>query len=244
VDARNPFCGPFDSLTDPVTSGPVGLPGLGPCLLVRAVPTGQCSYACVYCCRGGTVRMRLRRRPFHPTLDLESDVRQRLEACPLSVPPPRYIAFLPGGEPTLDSHLGARIRRLSRRGFRVVVWTNASLLWQEDVRAALLAADRVMIKLDTVDANTWRLINRPARQLRLRRILAGVESFRAEYHGPLDTETTLVPGINDSESHMRAIASFLETIRPACSFINVRPPGSRRERSGSRRSRRTARLAP
>jgi wyosine [tRNA(Phe)-imidazoG37] synthetase (radical SAM superfamily) len=206
-----------------VTAGPAGLPGLGPCLLIRNVPAGQCSYACVYCCHGGTDRLRLRRRPFHPTVDVEADVRQRLERCPESLSPPRYIAILPGGEPTLDAHLGARIRRFARMGFRVVVWTNASLLWQEDVRAALMPADRVMIKLDTVDAATWRLINRPARQLRLERILAGVESFCAEYHGHLDTETTLVPGLNDSKSQVRAIAAFRETIRPDCSWVNVRP---------------------
>jgi wyosine [tRNA(Phe)-imidazoG37] synthetase (radical SAM superfamily) len=176
----------------------------------------------VYCCRGATGRLRLRRRPFHPIAKLESELRDRLAQFANLAAPPRFLAVLPGGEPTLDAHLGAELRRMAGTGHRVAVWTNASLLWRPEVRDALLAADRVMVKLDAVDAAMWRLVNRPARQLRLSRVLAGLEAFRAEYAGPLDTETTLVPGLNDSEAHVRDIAAFLEGLRPSCSYMVVR----------------------
>jgi wyosine [tRNA(Phe)-imidazoG37] synthetase (radical SAM superfamily) len=225
MDAGRALCGPLHSLTTSVTAGPEGLPGLGPCLLIRNVPSGQCTYSCVYCCRGGTDNIGLRRRPFRAILDVEAEVRDRLAQCAAVAPRPRFLALLPGGEPTLDSHLGAEIRRLVGRRHQVVVWTNASLLWQPEVRAALLPADRVMVKVDAVDSATWRRVNRPARQLRLGRVLSGLEAFRAEYPGHIDTATTLVPGLNDSEASVRSIAAFLAKLEPERSYVEVRRGG-------------------
>jgi wyosine [tRNA(Phe)-imidazoG37] synthetase (radical SAM superfamily) len=202
-----------------IADGPVDLPRVGRSLPIRNVPEGQCTYACVYCCLGGTAKRRTRRRPFRGTDEVVAAVRDRLARCDGDTRTPDYLTFVHGGEPTLDSHLGVEIDRLA--GIRlagtrvpVAVMTNASLLWRPDVRSELLSADRVVVKVDTVDPTIWRRLNRPGRQLRLRRVLSGLEAFGAEYRGRLDTVTTLVPGLNDADAHLQALRVFLEGLGP------------------------------
>jgi wyosine [tRNA(Phe)-imidazoG37] synthetase (radical SAM superfamily) len=183
-------------------------------LRIAPVPVGQCTYSCVYCRLGGTGRPRTRPRPFRTADELVSEVRERVARLEREGTRPELLVFAHGGEPTLDSRLGIEIERLSAGDQEVVVMTNASLLWRPEVRARLMDADRVVVKVDAVDAAAWRRLNRPVRQLRLDRVLTGLERFRAEYHGWLDTRTTLVPGVNDSPAQLAALATFLETLAP------------------------------
>lgn len=182
-------------------------------MCIRNVPPGQCTYACVYCCQRDTLRQRTRPRAFHPTADIVSAVHDRLSAC-TAEERPQFLAFIHGGEPTLDARLGAQIVRLLELGLPVAVLTNGSLLWRPGVRAELMAAHRVLVKLDTVDARTWHRVNRPAAQLRLPRVLAGIEAFRAEYPGRFDTETTVVADMNDAPAQLAALADFLARLAP------------------------------
>lgn len=190
---------------------------------IRNVPEGQCTYGCVYCCLGGTPRLRTRPRPFHPVDDVAAAVREQLARSAGMPRAPDHLTFVHGGEPTLDSHLGAAIERLAGIDLPVVVMTNASLLWRPEVRTELLPADQVMIKVDTVDRGVWRRMNRPARQLRLERILDGIRAFREEFSGRLDTETAVVPGLNDDRGQLERLAAFLEVLAPTRAYVVVRP---------------------
>jgi hypothetical protein len=53
------------------------------------------------------------------------------------------------------------VNELKGLGIPVAVITNGSLLWREDVREDLSGADWVSVKVDTVDEETWRAIDRP-----------------------------------------------------------------------------------
>jgi wyosine [tRNA(Phe)-imidazoG37] synthetase (radical SAM superfamily) len=191
----------------------------GGSLRIVPVPVGQCTYSCVYCRLGGAARPRTRPRPFRTADELVSDVRDRVARLEQEGKRPESLIFVHGGEPTLDSRLGTEIERLSAGEPEVVVMTNTSLLWRPEVRSRLMAADRVVVKVDTVDAATWRRLNRPVRQLRLSRVLTGLERFRAQYRGRLDTRTKLVPGLNDSRAQLAALAAFLEALAPSCVFL-------------------------
>jgi wyosine [tRNA(Phe)-imidazoG37] synthetase (radical SAM superfamily) len=140
-----------------------------------------------------------------------------------------FVTFVPDGEPTLDAHLGQEIRALGALGPPVAVITNASLLWREDVRADLAAAEVVSLKIDTVDDRVWRRLNRPASELRLTRVLAGMVEFARTYAGRLLTETLLVAGINDDPHGIRRVADFIAGIEPVCAYLAVptRPPAVR-----------------
>jgi len=137
-----------------------------------------------------------------------------------------YLTFVPDGEPTLDAWLGDQIRLLKPLGQRIAVITNASLLSQEEVRHALAFADRVSVKVDAVRHQTWQRIDRPHGDLRLEAVLDGVLQFSEGFGGELDTETMLLDGLNDDDDNLRPLATFLQHLKPRCSYLAIptRPP--------------------
>jgi hypothetical protein len=108
-------------------------------------------------------------------------VRERVKACRSSGQTIDYATFVPDGEPTLDVHLGESIRAIRAPDLRVAVLTNASLLWREDVRDDLHAADWVSLKVDAVCEEPWQRMNRPHPSLRLEDVLQGMLDFGASF---------------------------------------------------------------
>jgi len=137
-----------------------------------------------------------------------------------------YLAFVPDGEPTLDLNLGKEIKALKRLGIKIAVITNASLIWDKEVRNDLLKADLVSFKVDAVSENIWHRIDRPHRALSLKKILAGIKKFGEKFNGELITETMLIKDVNDDEEEIKKIAEFLSNLKPMKSYISIpiRPP--------------------
>jgi wyosine [tRNA(Phe)-imidazoG37] synthetase (radical SAM superfamily) len=132
-----------------------------------------------------------------------------------------YLTFVPDGEPTLDINLGTMIDRLRSLKLPIAVITNASLLWNEEVRAALSRADWVSIKCDSVFEDVWKQINRPHSALKLPDILQGIRAFAKQYRGVLVSETMLIQGINDHEQNLMAVADFLHEIHVSRAYLSV-----------------------
>jgi wyosine [tRNA(Phe)-imidazoG37] synthetase (radical SAM superfamily) len=205
----------------PVVFGPVRSRRLGWSLGINNVPPKTCTYACVYCQVGATTHARVRRAAFTDPGVVEQAVRQRVEACRTSGWPVDYATFVPDGEPTLDIELGRSIHLVQDSGLPVAVLTNASLLWRDDVREDLLAADWVSLKIDTVDHGTWRRLNRPIGRLDMAVVLAGVRRFAQDFQGFLATETMLVEGLNDDDDAVRRVADFVRSLAPAHAYVSV-----------------------
>jgi wyosine [tRNA(Phe)-imidazoG37] synthetase (radical SAM superfamily) len=108
----------------------------------------------------------------------------------------------------------------------IAVISNASLIWRENVRDALMGADWVSLKVDSVQSPTWHQINRPYGWLDLQMILDGIRVFSQDFRGKLVTETMLVKGVNDDTASLHKIASFVAEIQPAAAYIAIptRPP--------------------
>jgi len=181
------------------------------------------SYSCVYCQLGRTTRMQVERRPFYDPEEILHAVRDKVEKAG---EPVDYLTFVADGEPTLDANLGREIALLKPLGIPIAVITNSSLIWRADVREALLGADWVSLKVDAVEEETWRRIDRPHGRLQLPTILEGMLRFAGVYAGTLVTETMLVAGLNDGEGHLRQVAGFLARLRPATAYLSIptRPP--------------------
>jgi len=137
-----------------------------------------------------------------------------------------YLTFVADGEPTLDSNLGKEIKLLQTLGMKIAVLTNASLLWNKDVQQDLSKADWVSLKIDTLDKEIWRRINRPHRSLQLRRILEGILEFSQSFTGELMTETMLIQNVNDKTEELKTIAQFIARLPIKTSYLSIpiRPP--------------------
>jgi wyosine [tRNA(Phe)-imidazoG37] synthetase (radical SAM superfamily) len=209
-----------------IAFGPVPSRRLGRSLGINHIPPKVCTYSCVYCQVGRTTRLRTRRQGFRDPADVVRAVATRLEAVRRAGERVDHLTFVPDGEPTLDRGLGAMIRALRPLGVPIAVVTNGSLLDREDVREELADADWVSIKVDTVDSERWRQVNRPHGHLRLAGILDGIHAFAAGFAGRVVTETMLLAGMNDREPELRAVASFVGRLGPDRAYLAVptRPP--------------------
>jgi wyosine [tRNA(Phe)-imidazoG37] synthetase (radical SAM superfamily) len=209
-----------------IAFGPVPSRRLGRSLGINNIPPKNCSYSCIYCQVGRTLQMQVERRAFYEPEEIVADVQEKVARTEMAQEPVDYIAFVPDGEPTLDVHLGREIDLLKPLGIPIAVITNASLVWREDVREDLMAADWVSLKVDAADEQTWRQVSRPHGSLQLASILEGALEFARIYPGTLVTETMLVADINEGNRQIGEVATFLARLQPSTAYVAIptRPP--------------------
>jgi len=216
-------------VTSSIVYGPVPSRRLGRSLGVNNVPPKICSYSCVYCQLGRTLRMEVEARSFYGTAKIGEQVRTKLKRARDKNEPVDYVSFVPDGEPTLDADIGKEIEVLGTIGVRVAVITNGSLLWREDVRQNLRKADWVSLKVDAVSEDMWHRVNRPHKSLTIDTILKGMLKFAQTFEGELTTETMLIRGVNDNLGEIKRIADFLAMLKPVRAYVAIptRPPAER-----------------
>jgi wyosine [tRNA(Phe)-imidazoG37] synthetase (radical SAM superfamily) len=170
--------------------------------------------------------MQMERQGFYQPEEILSAVRDKVVKARKAVEAIDYLTFVPDGEPTLDVGLGHEIDLLKQLDIPVAVITNASLIWREDVREALMKADWVSLKIDSTREEVWHKVNRPPGALQLDSILNGMLEFAKAYRGELATETMMVKGINDRDDLFIEIADFLARLQPATAYLAIptRPP--------------------
>ena len=209
--------------------GPVPSRRLGHSLGINNIPPKICTYTCIYCQLGRTIKIKIERSPFYDPKELVGEIKDKVKKVKESGESIDYLTFVPDGEPTLDSNLGYEIELLKPLSIKIAVITNSSLIWRPDVREELMKADWVSLKIDSVEEETWRKIDRPHRTLHLDKILDGIIKFSKNYKGDLVTETMLIKGINDSDKHAKKIADFLSQIKPSKAYLSIptRPPAEK-----------------
>ncbi len=212
-----------------IAFGPVPSRRLGRSLGINNIPHKACTYSCVYCQVGRAVHKEIDRRQFYKPDELERAVSDKTDKAERKNEPIDYLTFVPDGEPTLDINLGLEINLLRSLGFKIGVITNGSLLWREDVRAELMNADWVSIKVDSVIEKSWYTLNRPHMSLQLETLLNGMMEFAHTFGGMLVTETMLVRDINDTAADIEAVSDFLTILQPDISYLAVptRPPAEK-----------------
>ena len=209
-----------------IAFGPIPSRRLGRSLGINNIPPKICTYACVYCQLGRTIKMQTERDSFYEPGEILQDVLGKVKKAREAGESIDYLTFVPDGEPTLDLNLGREIDLLKPLGIKIAVITNSSLMWHEEVREALMKADWVSLKVDAVREDIWRRIDRPHGTLQLPSIHNGMLEFARAYTGRLVTETMLIEGVNDGEKHLGKVADFLTQLRPGIAYLSIptRPP--------------------
>lgn len=209
-----------------ISFGPVPSRRLGKSLGINNIISPKtCSYGCVYCQVGKTMKKSIKREAFFKPEIIFEKVRQHL--CQLSKEnQPDYLTFVSNGEPILDLNLGKSISLLKKLGVPVAVITNASLLFDESVREDLFKADWISLKMDAADKDTWQKVNRPDPELDFKKHLDNVSLFSSLYKGMLCTETMIIKGLNDSVEIFSKLAELIKTVNPYRAYlaIPIRPP--------------------
>lgn len=206
--------------------GPVSSRRLGHSLGIDPFTVKTCNYNCIYCEVGPSPPVPCQRLEYTPVSEIINEISafvaadfygRDVDVCTISG----------SGEPTLHSGLGRLIGYIKENvGRPVVVLTNGSLFYRNDVREDLAAADIVIPSLDSARADSFRRINRPGPGLNLEEMIEGLARFKKAFAGELWLETLFVQGINDSEEDIAALREAAARIAPDRIQLNsvARPP--------------------
>jgi wyosine [tRNA(Phe)-imidazoG37] synthetase (radical SAM superfamily) len=173
--------------------------------------------------------MKAQLQVFYPPSQIFNEVQEKIKKSKEKGESIDYLTFVPDGEPTLDINLDQEIKLIKSLGIKIAVISNSSLIDQKQVRENLKEADLVSLKVDSVEEEIWRRINRPHRNLHLDSLLEGIIEFAQTFRGKIITETMLIRDINDDSQHIERVADFLAQLKPSRSYLSlpIRPPADR-----------------
>jgi wyosine [tRNA(Phe)-imidazoG37] synthetase (radical SAM superfamily) len=77
------------------------------------------------------------------------------------------------------------------------------------------------VKVDAVDEDIWRRVNRPDPSLSQAETLDGIAAFAGSYGGDLVSETMLVAGMNDTPDSIDAVGRFLGAAGFTRSYLSI-----------------------
>ncbi|NOQ28991.1 MAG: radical SAM protein [Methanosarcinales archaeon] len=204
--------------------GPVPSRRLGRSLGLDITPYKTCTFDCVYCQLGRTTNKTVQRRDYIAKDSILCGLRDFLSEGEGDVD---YITFAGSGEPTLHSGIGEMIDAIkTMTDIPVVVITNGSLLFREDVRCDLSNADVVLPSLDAATISAFCAVNQPHESLSVDRIIEGLRMFREVFSGEFRLEIMFVRGVNDGTDEITALSDAISVIDPDRVQLNtvVRPP--------------------
>jgi wyosine [tRNA(Phe)-imidazoG37] synthetase (radical SAM superfamily) len=229
--------------------GPVASRRLGLSLGVDIVPAKVCSLDCIYCQVGRTTKKTVKRREYVPIKAVLAELKARLKYMKHGQDAHAtikhgqdaratvdYITISGSGEPTLNSKIGVLIDRIKKRtDIPVAIMTNGTLLYMADVRRDCAKADVVLPSLDAADEETFEKINRPDRNISIKKVVEGMIEFRKEYKGQIWLEVFIVEKVNTGRRALAAIKKAIKKIKPDKVQLNtaVRPtaePGVKKVR--------------
>jgi len=200
--------------------GPVPSRRLGMSLGVDLVPRKVCTLDCVYCEVGRTTTLTSDRKEYIPAAAIIEELGRFFATNTTAID---YITISGSGEPTLNSGIGDIVRSIKDniKNIPLAVLTNGTLLYDKNVRDALLAADVVLPSLDAATATGFARINRHHRALTVDRYIEGLVAFRQEYRGKIWLEIFILPGYNDSTAELQALRQAILKIQPDSVQLNT-----------------------
>lgn len=204
--------------------GPVPSRRLGRSLGIDPIPSKICNYQCIYCQLGKTTNFTNIRKNYLPKNEIITEMKEAIKQNTGNFD---YITFVGSGEPTLYKDLKDLIlnaKDLSNKPICVI--TNGGLMYNKQVRDALMIADVVLPSLDAGDEKSFIRINRPHPSIKFNSVVQGFIDFKKSFSGKFWIEIMIMKGINDSKEELLKIKKKLELIMPERIDINVpiRPP--------------------
>jgi len=140
---------------------------------------------------------------------------------------PDVVTLAGSGEPTLCPVTGRIIKGIKEiTDTPVVILTNGSLLWKDEVLEQCMGADVIMPTMSSAFEDTFRMIHRPHPDLSFEEVTRGVRGLKSCFSGRVFLEVMLLKGINDSDREIGAMAELIEVMAPDRIQLNTvaRPP--------------------
>ncbi len=199
--------------------GPVASRRLGMSLGIDLVKMKTCSLNCAYCECGMTTNLTIERKEYVPVDVVIDEIHDYMEKAENM---PDFLTFSGSGEPTLNIGISDVITWIKDKypDQKVAVLTNGTLLYQKEVRDALMKADVVIPSLDAVSLEAFQRILNPHPEITPELVINGMIEFRREYSGSLIIEFFIVPGVNDTDAELALVRGACEKIQPESIQLN------------------------
>ena len=163
--------------------GPVSSWRLGGSLGVDLICSKEkiCSFDCLYCQLGKTVKTTVNRKKFVSIKKMKTEIIEALKETT-----PDVITFSGTGEPTLAKNMDLAIKTIRNiSNIPLAVLTNSSLMNREDVRDTLCKLDVVVAKLDAPNEEIFQRINQPVDNIIFKETIDGIKKFKKIFTGKL-----------------------------------------------------------
>lgn len=200
--------------------GPVHSRRLGVSLGINLMPgDGKvCTFDCVYCECGFNADFRPH-RPRPTREEVRMALEARLQDMQKNGPAPDVLTFAGNGEPTAHPHFAEIIDdTLALRDAyfpqaKVSVLSNSTLIHKEEVFNALNRVDNNILKLDTVNGDYIRRVDRPTGAYDVNKVVENLKAFR----GNLIIQTMFMKGTHEGLSVDNTtdeyVLPWLETVK-------------------------------
>ena len=206
--------------------GPIHSRRLGISLGINLQPADGkvCSFDCIYCECGFNSDHR-------PTLSRPSrqlvaqKLEEQLQKMVADKQLPDVLTFAGNGEPTSHPHFAEiiddtiRLRDQYCPQAKVCVLSNATMTHRPQVHDALMRVDDNILKLDTVNPDYIRLVDRPVGHYDVRQIIDNLKAF----HGHVIIQTMFMRGtfnVPTSSARFDLQVKECSTVNGQCSMVN------------------------
>jgi wyosine [tRNA(Phe)-imidazoG37] synthetase (radical SAM superfamily) len=212
-------------LFNEIIFGPVRSRRLGISLGINLLPIDKkyCNFNCIYCECGWSHLSKTLLSDLPTREETAIALRNRLMAMSVSGKLPDVITFAGNGEPTMHPRFEEIIRdTVSLRdefcpSARIAVLCNSTLIHKKKIARALTLADQNILKLDTVNHLTYKILNDPSPGIKLEDIIARLISFQ----GRMIIQTMFIRGIykgqivdNTTDGEIRGLIDAYVKISP------------------------------
>ena len=213
-------------LFDDIIFGPVKSRRLGVSLGINLLPTNRkiCNFNCIYCECGWTKNHEKTISHLPARVDVYNALEQKLSEMKENNQPPDVITYAGNGEPTLHPEFPGIIDdsiTLRNRFFpdaKIAVLSNSTTITDPQIKAALLKADKNILKLDSAFDSTVKVHNQPQTSLYVEELIKNLSGFS----GKLIIQTLFLRGLyngavvdNTTPAEISAWLKAIERIRPS-----------------------------
>lgn len=199
--------------------GPVPSRRLGVSLGVDIVPKKYCTLDCLYCEVGKTDNLTIKREDFYDIDEIISEVKKIY--CEIK-DHLDVVTITGSGEPTLNKSFGKIAKELKKFVTHpVVLLTNSTLFFIDEVKSEALNFDIVIPSLDAANVDTFEKLNRPSKGIDFDNMIDGLIDFSKMFENKLFVEVLLLKDINDSFKHLDKIADILKKMNYALVQLNT-----------------------
>jgi wyosine [tRNA(Phe)-imidazoG37] synthetase (radical SAM superfamily) len=213
-------------LFDEIIFGPVKSRRLGVSLGINLLPTERklCNFNCIYCECGWTKNPEKTISHLPSRIDVYKALELKLSEMKALNQHPDVITYAGNGEPTLHPEFPGIIDDsiLLRDKFfpdaKIAVLSNATTIKNPLIKAALLKADKNILKLDSAFDSTVRIHNQPQSGFNIEELIENLAGFK----GKLVIQTLFLRGTydgsvvdNTTPAEIGAWLKAVEKIKPS-----------------------------